>query len=142
MSRHPRERQNRYVRAADRSFENAAKFKYFEPKVTNQCYIHENIRNRGNLGSTSQYSVQNLSSSRPLAKAEKTEIFQYKIIVFSVLLCGYESGSFILRSENRLREAENWVPRKMRNNITGDGYACIKRNLYFLLFTKLQVTFG
>jgi hypothetical protein len=64
MSRYQNSGRNQNVRIANESFENAAKFKYLGTKLTNQNDIHDEIKNRLNLGNACYHSVQNLLSSR------------------------------------------------------------------------------
>jgi hypothetical protein len=44
MSHHQTTKQNYYIKVANKSFENVAKFKYLGMKLTNQNYIHEKIK--------------------------------------------------------------------------------------------------
>jgi hypothetical protein len=44
MSHHQTTGQNHYIKAANKSFENLAKFKYLGLTVTNQNCIHEEIK--------------------------------------------------------------------------------------------------
>jgi hypothetical protein len=49
--------QNRFIKIANRSFENVSQFKYLGTIVTNQNLIHEQIRRRLNSGNVCYYSV-------------------------------------------------------------------------------------
>jgi hypothetical protein len=65
MSRH----QNAgHFTIANKSAENVVKFKYFGTTVTNQIYIHEEIKSKLNSGDACYYSVRNLLSSHLLLK--------------------------------------------------------------------------
>jgi hypothetical protein len=52
MSRHQTAGQSNYIRVANKSFEKVAKFKYLGATLTDQNYIHEEIRSRLNLGNS------------------------------------------------------------------------------------------
>jgi hypothetical protein len=95
------------MKVADKSFENAVKFKYFVTTATKNC-IHEEIRSRLNSGNGCYRAVQNLLSSRPLSKNVKVKM--YKTILLPVVLYGCETWSLTLREEHRLRVFENRVP--------------------------------
>jgi hypothetical protein len=64
MSRYPNSGQNQNIRTANESFEKVEKFKYLGTTLTNQNYIHDEIKSRLNSGDACYYSVQNLLSSR------------------------------------------------------------------------------
>jgi hypothetical protein len=63
MSCHPNPVQNQNIRSANESFENVKKFKYLGMKITNQNYIHGEVKSRLNLGNACYHSVQNFLSS-------------------------------------------------------------------------------
>jgi hypothetical protein len=60
LSRHQNVGQNRDIRIANRSFENASQFKYLGTTVTNQNSIQEEIKKRLNSGNTCYHSVQSM----------------------------------------------------------------------------------
>jgi hypothetical protein len=68
MSHHPNSGMNQNIRTANESFETVAKFKYLGTTLTNQNDIREEIKTRLNSGNACYYSVQNLLSSRLIAK--------------------------------------------------------------------------
>jgi hypothetical protein len=68
MSRHPNSGQNQNVMIANESFENVATFKYLGTTLTNQNYIHDEIKSRLNSANACYYSVQNPWSSRLIEK--------------------------------------------------------------------------
>jgi hypothetical protein len=69
--------------------------------------IHDEIKNRLNLGNAYYYSVQNLLSSRLISKNLKIEI--YKTVMLPVVLYGCETWLLTVREEHRLRVFENSV---------------------------------
>jgi hypothetical protein len=99
------------MRIVNESFENVAKFKYLEMMLTNQNYIHDEIKSRLNSGNACYYSVQNLLSSCLMSKNLNIKI--YKTVILPVVLYGCETWSLTLREEHRLRVFENRVLRKI-----------------------------
>jgi hypothetical protein len=61
MSHRPISGQNQNIRIANELFENVAKFKYLGITLTNQNYIHDEMKCRLNSGNACHPSVQNLS---------------------------------------------------------------------------------
>jgi hypothetical protein len=96
LSRHQNVGQTRDIR----SFENVS-FKYLGTTVTNQNFIHEEIKVKLNSGNTCYHSIQYLLSSRLLTKNVKIRIC--KAIILPVVLYGCETWSLTLREEHRLR---------------------------------------
>jgi len=72
-----------------------AKFKHFEITITNQNYIHEEIKSRLNSGNAHYYSIQHLLSSFLLSKNLK--IKTYKPIILPFVMYGHETLSLTLR---------------------------------------------
>jgi hypothetical protein len=129
MSRHPDSGQNQNIRIANESFENVATFTYLRTTLTNQNYIHDEIKSRLNLGNVCYYSVQNLLSSRLIPKNLKIKI--YKTIILPVMLYGRETLSLTLREEHRLRVFENRVLRRIfgpKREEADYGENCIMMN--------------
>jgi hypothetical protein len=121
------------IKISDRSFENAAQFKYLGTTVTNQNLINAEIKRRLNSGNACYHSVQNLLSCRLLPKNVKIKI--YKTMISPVVLYGCEPLSLILRDEHWLRVFENRVMRtfglKSDEVIGGWGKLC-NEELYSL----------
>jgi hypothetical protein len=74
LSRHQNVGQNRDIKIANRSFENASQFKYLGTTVTSQNLIQEEIKRRLNSGNVCYHSVQSLLSSCLLSKNLKIRI--------------------------------------------------------------------
>jgi hypothetical protein len=111
LSHHQNAGQNHNIKIGDRTFENAAHFKYFEKTVINQNLIQEKIKRRLNSGNACYHSVHNPLSFRLLYKSVKIRI--YKITNLPAVLYGCETWSLTLREEHRLRVFENMVLRKI-----------------------------
>jgi hypothetical protein len=68
LSRDQNAEQNREIKIRNRSFGKISQFRYLGTTVTNQNFIHEEIKRRSNSGNDYYHSVQNLLSSRLLSK--------------------------------------------------------------------------
>ena len=79
--------------------------------MTNQNFIHEEIKCRLKAGNACYYSVQTLVSSRLLSKNLNVKI--YKTIILAVVLYGCETWSLALWEEFRLRVFENRILRRI-----------------------------
>jgi hypothetical protein len=88
-----------------------AKFKYLGATLTDQNYIHEEIRSRQNSGNACYHAVQNFLSSHLLSRNVKIKI--YKTTILPVVLYGCETWSLTLREEHRWRVFENRVLRRI-----------------------------
>ena len=86
-------------------------FKYLRTTLTNQNSIQEEIKSRMKSENACYHSVQNILSSSLLSKNFK--IKTYRTIILPVVMYGYETWSFTLREERRLRVFENKVPRRI-----------------------------
>jgi len=90
--------------------------------LTNQNSIAEEIKSGLRSGNAWYHSVQNLLSSRLLAKNLKIKI--YRTIILPVVLYGCETWSLTLREERKLRVFETMVLRRIfgprRDEVTGE----------------------
>jgi hypothetical protein len=109
LSRHQNAGQNQNIKTDNRTYENVAQVKYLRMAVTNQSFIHEEIKSRLNSNNCCYHSFQNLLSSRMLCKNAKIKI--YKTIIFPVVLYACETRSLTLRKKHRLRVFDNMVLR-------------------------------
>jgi hypothetical protein len=66
MPHHQKAEPYHNVKIANRSFENVAKLKYLGMTVTNEKFIHEEIKSRLNSVNAHYHSVQNLLSDHPV----------------------------------------------------------------------------
>jgi hypothetical protein len=81
------------------------KFKYLETVLTNQNYIHEEIKNRLKSGNACYHSVQNLLSSSLLSKNVKIKV--QRTIILPAVLYGCETWSLTLKEKRRNVRREN-----------------------------------
>jgi hypothetical protein len=72
------------IKIANRPFEDVEKFKYLGTTLTDQNYMHEEIKSRLNSGNACYHSVQSLLSSRLLSRKLKVKI--HKTIILPVIL--------------------------------------------------------
>jgi hypothetical protein len=121
VSRCQKTGQRQIIKIANRPFEDVAKFKYLGTTLTDQNYIHEEIKSRLNSGNACYHSVQSCLSSRLLSRNVEVKI--YKNIILPVVLYGCETWSLTLKEEHRLRALENRILRKIfgskRDEVTG-----------------------
>jgi UDP-galactopyranose mutase len=90
MSRHQSAGHSNYIRVANKPFEKVSKFRYLGATLTDQNFIHEEIRSRLNSGNACYYAVHNLSSSRLLSRNVKIKI--NKTIILPVFCMGVKPG--------------------------------------------------
>jgi hypothetical protein len=79
------------INMANRSFNDVVKFKYLGTTLTDQNYVHEEIKSRQNSGNACYHSVHSLLSSRLLSRNVKVKI--YRTIILPLVLCGCETWS-------------------------------------------------
>jgi hypothetical protein len=60
ISHHQTTGQNSYIKESNKFFENVAKSKYLGRPLTNQNFIHKEIKSRINSGIACYHAVQNL----------------------------------------------------------------------------------
>jgi hypothetical protein len=121
MSHYQKAGQKHNLKMVNRSFEDVAKFRYFET-TTDQNYMHEAIRSTQNLGNACYYLVRSLLSSHLSSRNGKVKV--NKTIILSFLLYGCEMWSLTLRAQHGLRVFENRVLRRIfgpkRDEVTGE----------------------
>jgi hypothetical protein len=113
--------------------ETVENFKCLGTTLTNQNFIHEEIKSRLKSGNAGYYSVQSILSSSLLSKSVKIKTFR-SIIILPVVLYGCETWSLTLRAECRLRVFENKVLRRIfgpeRDEVTGEWRRLYNKELY------------
>jgi hypothetical protein len=111
--------QKHNIKIVNRLFEDVAKFKYLGAILTDQIWMHEEIKSRLNSGNACYHSIQ---SSHLLSRNVKVKI--YETIILPVVLCGCETWSLSLREEHRLRVFVNRVLRRIfgtkRDEVMGE----------------------
>jgi hypothetical protein len=80
MSCHQTTGQNHHIKAANRSFEKVAKFKYLGTMLKNQNCIDEETKNRLNSENACCHAVQNILSSLLISKNLKIKIYKTTIV--------------------------------------------------------------
>jgi hypothetical protein len=68
MSRNQKIRQKLSIKIVNRSFDDVRKFKYLGTTLTDQNYMHEEIKSRLSSGNACYHSVQSLLSCRMLSR--------------------------------------------------------------------------
>jgi hypothetical protein len=93
--------QTHSIQIANRSFEDAAKFKYLGTTLTDQNYMHEEIKSGLNSGNVCYHSIQSLLSSCLLSRNLKVKI--YKTIILPVVLHGCETLSLNIKGRAQIK---------------------------------------
>jgi hypothetical protein len=113
--------QKRSVTIANRSFEDAGRFKYLGTTLTDQNHMHEEIKRRLNSGNACYLSVQSLLSSRLLSGNVKVKIHKTMSLL---VVYGCETLYITLTEEHRLQVFENRVLRRIfgpkSDEVTGE----------------------
>jgi hypothetical protein len=99
MSHYQKARQMHSIKRANRSFEDAAQFRYLATTLTDQNCMHEETKSRPNSRNACYHSVQSVLSSRLLFR--KVTVKMFKTITLPVVLYGCETWSMTIREENR-----------------------------------------
>jgi hypothetical protein len=121
MSRDQNAGQNNNIKISDKSFERVEQLRYLGTALTNQNFIHEEIKIKLKSGNSCCLSVQNLLSSSLLSKNINIKI--YGTIIFPVVLYGCETWSLTLREHRRMSVFEKRVLRifgRKRDEVTGE----------------------
>jgi hypothetical protein len=71
LYRYQKERQNRDIKIANKSYGNVSRFKYLGATVTNENLIEEKIKRRSNSSNACYHQAQNILSSRLISKNVK-----------------------------------------------------------------------
>jgi hypothetical protein len=87
--------QKHRIKIVNRSFEDAAKFKYVRGTLTDQNCLPEEINSRLNLGNACYHSVPSLLSSLLLSGNIKVKI--YKTVILPAVLYGCETWSLNIK---------------------------------------------
>jgi hypothetical protein len=134
--------QKHSIKMANRSFGDVAKYKYLRTTLTDQNYMHEEIKSRLNLGNACHHLVQSLLSSHLLSRNLKVKI--YRTIILLVVLYGCETWTLTSREEHRLRVFENRELRRIfgpkRDEVMGEWRRCTVGS--FIICTHYQVLLG
>jgi hypothetical protein len=91
MSRSQKMGQKHSIKTVNRSFKDAAKLKYLGTTLTDQNYMHKEIKSKLNSGNAYYCSVQSLLSSHLLSRNLKVKI--YNTVILPLVLYGCESWS-------------------------------------------------
>jgi hypothetical protein len=121
MSHYEKAEKEHRIKIVDRSFEDAARFKYLGTTLTDQIVCTTRLR-ADNSRNACYHSVQSLLSSWLLSRTVKVKI--HKTIILPVVLYGCETWSLTLREEHRLRVFENRALRRIfgpkRDEVKGE----------------------
>jgi hypothetical protein len=93
--------QNHNTKRANKYFERVEQVKYLGTTLTNQIFIHKEIKSRLKSGNACFHSVQDLTCSNLLSKNIKSKM--YRTVILPVFFYGCEAWSLTLMEEHRLR---------------------------------------
>jgi hypothetical protein len=131
---------NNNTQIGNKSFEMVEQFIYWETTLTNQNFIHEEIKGRLKSGKAFHHSVQNLLSSNLLSKNVKINIDSATIM--PVVLYGCETWLLTLREEFRLKMFENRVLNKIfgpkKDEVTGRWKRLHKKEFMLCILEQIQ----
>jgi hypothetical protein len=134
MSHNQKAGQTNYIKTGNKSSEMVEEFRYLETTLTNQNSIHEEIKNRLELGTACYQSEQNLLYSSLLPNKIQMKI--YRTIILPFVLYGCETWSLTLGEECRLGVFENrWLRRMFghrRDEVTLQWRKLHNEELYVL----------
>jgi len=107
------------ISTRNKSFERVEQFRYLETALTNQNFIHEQLKAKLKSGNACYLSVQNLLSSSLLSKNINIKI--HRTIILPVVLYGCETWSLTFREDRRLSGFEKrllWIFERKRDEVT------------------------
>jgi hypothetical protein len=121
MSHCKKSGQKHGIKIANSSFEGVAKFKYLATTLTDQNFMHEEIKSRLNSGNVCNQSAQSILSSCLLSRNVKVKI--YKTITLPAFM-GVKLSLSRTKGKHRLRVFENRVLKRIfgpkRDEVTGE----------------------
>ena len=120
---------NKHIRTGSNSYEKKKTFKYLGSLLTNQNYVHEEIKCGLEEGNLCYYSVQAICLLDSSLKIWKLRYIRIKQKHMPVVLYGCETN--ILREERKLRVFENKILRLIfgpRGMGMGSGESSTIRN--------------
>jgi hypothetical protein len=99
LSCHQNPGQNRFMKAANRSFANVPWFKYLGTTVTYQNLIQEEIKRRLNSGNVCYHQIQNLLSVL-LSAVKNIKNWNMKDLILPVVLYRHENLNMTFRKKS------------------------------------------
>jgi hypothetical protein len=137
MTRDQNAGQNINIQIGNTSFETVEQFKYLGTTLTNQNYIHGEVKRRLKSGNACYHSVQNLLSSSLLSRNVKIKM--YRTIILPVVLYGCETWLLTWREEHWGRVFKNKVLRRIfgpkRAEVVGEWRRLHYEEVYVLCYS-------